>query len=60
MDRKLAIDDQGALPFKDFNEYMRTKLSAGTRMKLRRKVRACGIAQVCGIICQPGRGQDWF
>jgi hypothetical protein len=34
-----------ALPFKDFDEYMRTKLSAGTRMKLRRKLRACASAQ---------------
>ena len=33
-----------ALPFKHFDEYMRTKLSAGTRMKLRRKLRACACA----------------
>jgi predicted N-acyltransferase len=33
-----------ALPFKRFDEYMRTKLSAGTRMKLRRKLRACACA----------------
>ena len=31
-----------ALPFKHFDEYMRTKLSAGTRMKLRRKLPARG------------------
>ena len=34
-----------ALPFKRFDEYMRTKLSSGTRMKLRRKLRACASAQ---------------
>jgi hypothetical protein len=33
-----------ALTFKHFDEYMRAKLSAGTRMKLRRKLRACASA----------------
>ena len=34
-----------ALSFKHFDEYMRTKLSAGTRMQLRRKLRACARAE---------------